>query len=192
MVVKWPTGQPANQPSSQSAKYTKISQVRSKIQPTSTKLGPKIHQVGSQNPPKSVLEGLLERSWAHLGPKMATRAKMLQNVKIGYAFWVPSWRPKSMKSRSKSVSKFDIFFEHFLDRFLERFGANLGPTWLSKPSQNAAKLASNAIQKAIKQNHKNLQKPLFFTCKSRVRGFQVGAKIDQKSIQEGTKNKMKF
>ena len=188
MVVKWPTGQPANQPSSQSAKYTKISQVRSKIQPTSTKLGPKIHQVGSQNPPKSVLEGLLERSWAHLGPKMATRAKMLQNVKIGYAFWVPSWRPKSMKSRSKSVSKFDILFDHFLDRFLERFGANLVPTWLPKPSQNGAKLAPKAIQEAIKRNHKNIKKKkqLVFQVFWRVRGSQVGAKIDQKLVQKGT------
>ena len=49
----------------------------------------------------------------------------------------------------------------FWDRFLERFGANLVPTWLPKPSQNGAKLASKAIQDASKQNHENLQKPLF-------------------------------
>ena len=80
----------------------------------------------------------------------------------------------------------DYFFDDFVNRFLKRFGANLVPTWLPKPSQNGAKLASKAIQKASKQNHKNLQKPLFFTGKWRVRGSQVGAKIDQKSVQEGT------
>ena len=107
MVVKWPTGQPANQPSSQSAKYTKISQVRSKIQPTSTKLGPKIHQVGSQKPPKSVLEGLLERSWAHLGPKRAPRAKMLQNPNVGTPYIGAKLEvkidSKSIRKRSKMI-----------------------------------------------------------------------------------------
>jgi len=97
-----------------------------------------------------------------------------------------SWRPKSSKNQFRSDAKCDHFFDDFLDQLLKRFGANLVPTWLPKTSKNGAKLASKAIQKAIKQNHKNLQKPLFFIGKLRVRGSQVGAKIDQKSIQEGT------
>ena len=107
MVVKWPTGQPANQPSSQSAKYTKISQVRSKIQPTSTKLGPKIHQVGSQNLSSWALKstklgskikknqswedsgGVLGPSWPILAPKTRPRPKYTPKTN----FWGPSWGP---------------------------------------------------------------------------------------------------
>ena len=91
-----------------------------------------------------------------------------------------------MKSRSKSASKFDHFFDHLLDRILERFGANLGSTWLPKPSQNGAKLAPKAIQEAIKRNHKNIKKQFVFSSFLEGLGSQVGAKIDQKSVQEGT------
>ena len=148
----------------------------------SSQIAAKIEQNRSKNLPKSVPRP----SWRDLGailaprwPKTTPRApKLISLDPLGPR----SWRPKSTKNQFRSDVKCDHFFDDFLDQLLKRFGANLVPTWLPKSSQNEAKLASKAIQKAIKQNHKNLQQPLFFTCKWRVRGSQVGAKIDQKSI----------
>ena len=64
----------------------------------SIKIGPQIDRNCSQNQSKIVqnsakisAKALLERSGRHVGPKMAPRAKILQNVKIGGASWAPTW-----------------------------------------------------------------------------------------------------
>ena len=146
MVVKWPTVQPANQPSGQSAKYTKISQVRSKIQPTSTKLGPQIHQVGYQNPPKSVLEGLLERSWAHLGPKRAPRAKMLQNPNVRTPYIGAKLEVKIDKKSIGALSKLIFFLFLLIASWID-----LVPTWHQLGTQNPPKMESSWLPRAMKR-----------------------------------------
>ena len=71
----------------------------SKVHPKSTKLEPKIFQVGSRNHSKSVPRGLV-RSWEALGPSWLqvgeegiTYSKSIQNPS--------SWKPKSIKLEAK-------------------------------------------------------------------------------------------
>ena len=105
-----------------------------KLVPKSILTGPKIDQNLSKNQPKSVPRP----SWRGLGailaprwPKTTQRApKSISLDPLGR----PCWRPKSTKNRSGSDPKCDHFFIIFVNRFRERFGANLGPTWLPKPS----------------------------------------------------------
>ena len=115
----------------------------------SSKLGPKILQVGSPNHLKSIPGGLLERSWGHVGPKMAPRAKTSRKVKVLSPSWGPIWSPKSSKIDPKSDPKCD----HFLIDLKIDFGSDLVPFWsqlgLPKPSQNEAKLALKSIQVGV-------------------------------------------
>ena len=138
--------------------------------PTSSRMGPKFtnsvaksHQDVAQNPSKWRCWGVLGPSsgclggswralggsWGHLGPKMAPRwpqeAQKPRKINSGAPSWEPSWRPKSIKNPSRGHRNGNRFFDHFGDRLGERFGANLAPTWLPKPSQNGAKLASKSM-----------------------------------------------
>ena len=115
--------------------HPKIDQHWSKNRPTwvqkSTKIGPK---------------ALLESSGGHLGPKSK---KSAFDPPSSPPSWEPSWSPKSSKIGSKSDPKCDHFLDWFGESFLKRFGANLGPSWLPKPSQNEAKLATKSIQVGV-------------------------------------------
>ena len=147
------TRQPANQRTSQPDQKP-------------TKLDPKIHQVGVQNPPKSVLGGLLEGSWGHLGAILDARwpqeRKPPPKVNNSYASWGPSWRPKSTKTRSQDDPRCDHFFDQLVGRFLKPLGINLRPTWLPKPLQNGAKLGTKSIKPGDTSSncrgHENIEK----------------------------------
>ena len=86
------------------------SKILEKVSPRglkATKLGPKIHQVGLQNPPswapksrKISLGRTLEGSWGHLGPKSRPRPKYTSKTN----FWGPSWGPiLEAKNLPKSI-----------------------------------------------------------------------------------------
>ena len=103
-----------------------------------------------------LLEGswrVLGGSWGHLGPKMPPswpqEPYMIEFVNKSYASWGPSWGLKSFKISSKSDPKCDRFFDSLENRFLQRFGANLVPSWPSKPSPNGAKLAPKLFQVGV-------------------------------------------
>ena len=120
-----------------------------------TKNQPKIHQNGS----KISLGGCLGRllgplgaSWAHLGAKMAPRAK---NVARRTPQDPPTWERKSTQNQSGGHPKSDNFFDCFWDRVWVPFGRNLAPSWPPKPSQHRAKLAPRSIKNWIKM------RPLF-------------------------------
>ena len=159
--------------------FQKSSENRATLVQKSTKMDPKIDQNRSQGP----LGELWRPSWPQDGSKSQHR---LQNL----VRWTPldvEVGGQNPQNRSEADPKCDDFFTYFLDRFLERFGANLVPTWLPKPSQNGAKLASKAIQKASKQNHKNLQKHVFLQVNE---GFE-GPKLEPKSIKNRFKKVLK-
>ena len=87
----------------------------------SFKIGPKRPLGGVLGVPRGVLEGSWgsqEGSWRGLGSILSPRGpqerKMLQNSKVGFPSWEPSWGSKSTKNRSWGDPKGD----HFLDRFL--------------------------------------------------------------------------
>ena len=88
--------------------------------------------------------------------------------------------PNSSKIWSKIDTACDHFFDWFLNWFLEQFGANLGPTWLPKPSQNGAKLASKSHPRSNQQKtQKHWKNTWFFN----VFGGFEGLKLDPKSIK---------
>ena len=74
-----------------------------------SKLGLKIVQVGSPNRPESIPGGILERSWGHVGPKIAPRPKTSRKVKFLSPCWGPSWsptwHPKPSQNEAKLVLK---------------------------------------------------------------------------------------
>ena len=101
------------------------------------------------------------------------------------------WKPKLNKNRSGSDPKCE-FFHHLFNRFLKRFGANLDPTWFPKLSQNEAKLASRSHPRGNQQKSQKHKKHVVFQGFWRVRGSQVGGKIDQTSIQKVSKTRCDF
>ena len=141
---------------------SQIRQDGSNILPKSSKLGPKIHQVGAQNPPKSVPEALLDGSGRHLGPSWLQEPRRTRKSTNNSPKMVPTWKPKSAKNRFKGDLKCDQFCDGFGNDFLERLVAKLGPTWEPKPSQNGAKLGPKSkqegIQSNLKQKYKKCQK----------------------------------
>ena len=102
----------------------------------SSKLGPKILKVGSLNRLKSIPGGILERSWGHVGPKMAPRAKTSGTVKVLFSSWGPSWSQKSSKIYPKSNPKCD----HFLIDLKIDFGSDLVRFWSQLGSPNPPKM----------------------------------------------------
>ena len=62
----------------------------------------------------------------------------------------PKLGPKIIKNRSGGLPKSDHIFDWLWGRVLLPFGANLGPTWPPKPSQNRPKLAPKSIKICIK------------------------------------------
>ena len=65
---------------------------------------PKIHQVGGQNPLGSVPRGLLESSWAILGPRWPQGGFKSENVPKTQTFSPSSWRA----SWSQNPPKIDL------------------------------------------------------------------------------------
>ena len=129
--------QPFNQPTSQAAKQTtseptnrrtasKMRQDGCKIQPKSSKLGTKIHQVGNPNPPKSVLEALLDGSGCQVGPRWIQEPRRSRKSTKHGANLEAKIHQKSSQKRTKMRSVF----------FRDQFVAKLGSTWEPKPSQN--------------------------------------------------------
>ena len=142
-------------------------------------MDPKIDQHRSQGP----LGELWRPSWPQDGSKSQHR---LQNL----VRWTPldvevggQNPPKIGPKLIQNVRIFQLIF--WID-----FWSDLVPTWCQLGSQNPPKMEPSWLQKPSKRQAskiiKNRQKPMFFTGKWRVRGSQVGAKIEQKSIQEGT------
>ena len=62
----------------------------------------------------------------------------------------PKLGPKIIENRSGGLPKSDHIFDWLWGRVLLPFGANLGPTWPPKPSQNRPKLAPKSIKICIK------------------------------------------
>ena len=151
--------QPTNQKTSkarnqQTNKATPQQTTRAEVNPQTNQKTTKNQQQIHQNCSKISLGGCLGRllgplgaSWAHLGAKMAPRAKKVARRTPQDP---PTWEPKSTQNRSGGFPKSDHFFDCFWDRVLVPFGPNLGPTWPPKPSQNRAKLAPRSIKKSIK------------------------------------------
>ena len=96
-----------------------ISKILEKVSPRglkSTKLGPKIHQVGLQNPPswapksrKISLGRTLEGSWGHPGPSWPPRPAQDQNIPpkpiSGAPLGHPFWRPKISQNQFFKVPR---------------------------------------------------------------------------------------
>ena len=101
-----------------------------------SKLGLKIVQVGSPNRPKSIPGGILERSWGHVGPKMAPRPKTSRKVKFLSPCWGPSWSPKSLKINPKSNPKCNIVL---IDLKID-FASDLVRFWSQLGTQNLPKM----------------------------------------------------
>ena len=84
------------------------------------------------------LLGLLGASWGHLGAKRAPPSGP------------PSWEPQSSQNRSGALPKSSNFFDCFRGGVLVPLGANLGPTWRPKPSQNPPQLGQKLTKKSAK------------------------------------------
>ena len=104
------------------------------------------------------------RFWCQLGSNLAPKIHL-----------------KSVQEPSKNNPKFDHFFDHLLDRFFVRFGANLSPTWLPKPSQNEAKLAS--------KSHPRGKQP---KCAKWARGLSESSIFEGSGLSSWSKNQTKI
>ena len=164
----------------------------------SCKLGPKIHQDGSQNlsswAPKSTKLGSQikkNQSWevsgGVLGPSWPPRGTQDQNIPQNQKFLPPLghpfWRPKPSQNQFFSVPRGVIFLINFLigqDRFFKDFNSNLPPKTLPKPSQNRAKLGSKRHPKSKQPKSLKILKTHWFFNKKLGSGHQ---KINKKSLK---------
>ena len=101
---------------------------------------------------------VLGGSWGGLGTKACRKHPGLTPRGPGFAGLLrprwskldPSWDQKPLRILSGGLLKSDHIFDWLWGRVLLPFGANLGPTWPPKPSQNRPKLASKSIKICIK------------------------------------------
>ena len=101
---------------------------------------PKIHQVGGQNPLQSVPRGLLESSWAILGPRWPQEGSKSENVQKTQTFppssWGASWSQNRPKIDLEAIQNMIVF----LIAFGIDFWSHLELTWPHLGSQNPPKM----------------------------------------------------
>ena len=147
-----PRNQQTNKPTRQQTNTTTSKKSRDEP-PNQPKNNQKINQKSTKMAPKSVLQAVLGASWGFLGalgPILAPRSpKSRKPINITTCRpppGEPSWDQKFIKNWSGGLPKSDHFFDWLWGRVLLPFGANLGPTWPPKPSQNRPKLAPKSIK----------------------------------------------
>ena len=125
--------------------------------PKSIKMGFKILPKSSKLRVKILYILYQDASWRALGcilvPRWSTEGSKSQNGFKNQTFSTRSWGPSWTPNRPENLSWGDPKGDHCLYRFVGstlgaiwcQFGSNLAPTWLPKPSQNAAKLATKSI-----------------------------------------------
>ena len=119
-----------------------------KIHQDGLPIPPKIHQHGGQNPLGSVPRGLLESSWAILGPRWPQEGSKNENVQKKQNIFTPllggKLEPKSIKNRSWGDPKGDLFVVSLFGSTFEaiwcQLGSNMAPKTLPKWSQVGAKI----------------------------------------------------
>ena len=114
----WMVGQPDNQPTRKTINQSSSQPTNQPNQPTQNliiSLSKSIQNPPSWRPKSIKLEAKIvqnrsqEASWRGLGgvlgPRGPQEPKMIENVKIGYASWAPTWEPKIQQNSILRPSK---------------------------------------------------------------------------------------